>query len=227
MNTYYLKTFFLIVGIVLGIGKVNAQSAQDINSQLSQAYKKDQEVRSEFMKLAKLLNSTEADKVVVADSLIKLKERMQVIDKENLSLIASTLKDGLPKGLSSHSYEAIWLIVDHADLEQQKHYLPLMEQAASEGLIDADDYATLTDRIKMKEGKPQKYGTQSYSLTMDGKQIIYIWPVEDPEKLDEFRKEIKTISIKKYVRLLKKTTGCEVIYDSKLTVEQMKEKIGK
>lgn len=132
------------------------------------------------------------------------------------------MKKGLPKGLSAQSYKAIWLIVDHAGLKFQKKHLPVMEEAVRKELINASDYAVLTDRIRMREGKPQKYGTQSYTVTVDGRQVIYIWPVEDAENLNEFRNEIGTGDIETYIQVLKATAGCDVIYDPELTVRQMK-----
>ena len=115
-------------------------------------------------------------------------------------------------------------IVDHADLKLQILYLPLMQEAVTKGLISASNYATLTDRIQMKEGKPQIYGTQSYTVTIDAQQITYIWPVEEPERLNDLRKEIGVGSIEEYIQLLKTTTGSKVIYQPDLTIDQMREK---
>lgn len=76
----------------------------------------------------------------------------------------------------------------------------------------------------MKEGKPQIYGTQSYTVTINAQQITYIWPVEEPERLNDLRKEIGVGSIEEYIQLLKTTTGSEVIYQPDLTIDQMREK---
>lgn len=151
-----------------------------------------------------------------------LQGQTQTIDKENQILVASILKKGLPEGLSSQSYKAIWLIVDHADLKFQKKHLPIMEEAVRKKLISAGDYAVLTDRIRMREGKPQKYGTQSYTVTVNGRQVIYIWPVEDAQRLNELRSEIGAGDIETYIQVLKATAGCDVIYNPELTVHQMK-----
>lgn len=170
------------------------------------------------------LNSAGADGMTASaiDSLMLLQEQTQTIDKENQILVASILKKGLPEGLSAQSYKAIWLIVDHAGLKFQKKHLPAMEEAVRKELISAGDYAVLTDRIRMREGKPQRYGTQSYTVTIDGRQVIYIWPVEDAEMLNDLRSEIGADDIETYIQVLKATAGCDVIYDPELTVRQMK-----
>lgn len=221
-----MKQIFIFILLVLSTS-LKAQSIQEIDSLLLMAYENDQKVRTESMTLMNKLNSTGANDVPgsVIDSLMLLQEQTLAIDKENQILVASILKKGLPECLSSQSYKAIWLIVDHADLEFQKKHLPIMEEAARKKMISASDYAVLTDRIQMREGKPQRYGTQSYTVTVDGRQVIYIWPVEDAEMLNERRREIGAGDIETYIQVLKATAGCDVIYDPELTVHQMK-KVG-
>jgi hypothetical protein len=205
---------------------VISMNAQDIDSLLMQAYEREQKVRKESMNLMNRLNKVGANDIpaTAIDSLMILQEQTQIIDKENQDLVGSILKSGLPEGLSPQSYKTIWLIIDHSDLKFQKKFLPIMEEAAHRNLISAYDFAVLTDRIKMREGKPQKYGTQSYTVTLDGRQVIYIWPVEDSRKLNELRNEIGAGSIEEYIQLLETTAGCEVIYDPDLTVRKMKKK---
>lgn len=218
-----MKQIFISILLILSTS-LNAQSIQEIDSLLSGAYEKDHKVRIESMALMKKLNGAGDDGMTVSaiDSLLLLQEQTQAIDKENQILVASILKNGLPEGLLSQSYRAIWLIVDHAGLKFQKRHLPVMEEAVRKELISAGDYAVLTDRVRMREGKPQKYGTQSYTVTVDGRQIIYIWPVEDAEKLNVLRNEIGAGDIETYIQVLEATAGCDVIYDPELTVRQMK-----
>lgn len=218
-----MKHIFIAFLLVLGTS-LKAQSIQEIDSLLSAAYERDQKVRIESLALMNKLNSAGADGMTASatDSLMLLQEQTDRIDKENQRLVSSILKDGLPEGLSPQSYKAIWLIVDHAGLKFQKKYLQEMEDAVRRGLVSANDFAVLTDRIKMREGKPQKYGTQSYTVTVDGRQVIYIWPVEDPQRLEELRNEIGAGDIEDIVQLLKAMTGCDVIYDPGLTVREMR-----
>lgn len=75
-----------------------------------------------------------------------------------------------------------------------------------------------TKHILMNAGKPQKYGTQAYSITEGGKTIIYIWPIEDPAKLDSLRKSVGLIPIENYLEIVKQQ-GVEIIYDKTKTVE--------
>jgi len=218
-----MKQIFISILLVLST-YLKAQSIQEIDSLLLVAYENGQKVRTESMILMNKLNSTGTNDVPVSaiDSLMLLQEQTQTIDKENQFLVSSILKKGLPEGLSSQSYKAIWLIVDHADLKFQKKHLPIMEEAVQKELVSVGNFAVLTDRIRMRECKPQKYETQSYTVTVDGRQVIYIWPIEDAKMLNELRNEIGVGDIETYIQVFKATAGCEVIYDPKLTVHQMK-----
>lgn len=140
-----MKQIFISILLILSIS-LKAQSIQEIDSLLSGAYERDQKVRIESMALMKKFNSAGADGMTASaiDSLMLLQKQTQAIDKENQILVASILKNGLPEGLSSQSYRAIWLIVDHAGLKFQKKHLPIMEQAVRKELISAGDYAVLT-----------------------------------------------------------------------------------
>lgn len=70
---------------------------------------------------------------------------------------------GIPDGLSDTSYIALFLVVQHSDLEYQRKYYPLFEDGIARGLVEPSDAATMLDRILMHEGKPQFYGTQTFS----------------------------------------------------------------
>lgn len=215
----------LILGltIVWGCFSAYGQTAIETDSLLREAKVRDQTIREQFAQLTRRaseqgLTSLNAS---LADSLVSLSEQMQAIDRENLKLVSKLLRNGLPEQLKPESYHTIWLLVDHAELEEQKHFLPFLAEAVKKGLISGNEWAVLTDRIKMYEGQPQTYGTQSYTFSRDGQQVVYIWPVADPSDLNRLRREIGSDPIEEYVRQLKQEIGMEVIYDPALTVEDM------
>ena len=84
-----------------------------------------------------------------------------------------------------------------------------------------DDLVTMEDRMLMNSGKPQIYGTQVYSITREGAKMNYIWPVDDPDKLNGRRASVGLSTIEEYIELFTKK-GVEVIYDPTLTVEFFK-----
>jgi hypothetical protein len=94
----------------------------------------------------------------------------------------------------------LFLSIQHSDLETQEKYLPMMREAVQKGNASPSNYAYLVDRIALRKGKKQIYGTQ---LTRDKKTgEYYILPLEDPDKVDMRRKEVGLGKLQDYVSQL-------------------------
>jgi hypothetical protein len=70
-----------------------------------------------------------------------------------------------------------------------------MEQAADSGLVDPAHVAYLADRVRMKEGRPQLYGTQLRER--DGRLVPF--PIEDEERVDHRRARVGMPPLAEYV----------------------------
>ncbi len=92
----------------------------------------------------------------------------------------------------------IWLVIQHSDLATQEKYLPLLEQSVKEGESRPQDLAYLTDRILMRKGKPQIYGTQLWS----NQGVWEFWKIEDEKNVNERRKRAGLGSIEEYANLV-------------------------
>jgi hypothetical protein len=82
--------------------------------------------------------------------------------------------------------KAAWLIAQHAIGEPpfQRRCLELLQAAADAGDVPAWQAAFLEDRIRVFEGKLQRYATQ-FEIGDDGRPIPC--EIEEPEKVDERR----------------------------------------
>lgn len=87
------------------------------------------------------------------------------------------------------------LILQHAELPDQQQYLPLLEQSMLMGQSSKSDYALLCDRVLMREGKKQRYGSQVV-FNESGEQVFY--PVEDPENINTLRAAMELEPIEAY-----------------------------
>jgi len=56
----------------------------------------------------------------------------------------------------------IFLVIDHADSAFMNKYFPLIQQQADNGVVAKSDLATLQDRMLMRRGLKQLYGTQTF-----------------------------------------------------------------
>jgi hypothetical protein len=78
-----------------------------------------------------------------------------------------------------------WLLVQHAELEFQKQCFSLMARESADEVC-ARHLAYLEDRIRVREGLPQRYGTQLQKGDGGWEPL----PVLDPEDLDARRRSV-------------------------------------
>lgn len=79
-----------------------------------------------------------------------------------------------------------FLLVQHADLATQQGMLPLMEAAVAEDEAGGSEFAYLVDRVRVREGRPQVYGTQL--RTVDG--LLVPFPIDDEADVDARRESV-------------------------------------
>lgn len=110
---------------------------------------------------------------------------------------------------------AAFLIVQHADHDPafQAACLPILEAAAERGEIKWSHVAYLTDRVRVKEGRPQVYGTQySGQQLVPGGPLVYLAPiVEDPDRLDERRADVGLGPWIEYERQMAEMQGRDMV----------------
>jgi hypothetical protein len=95
---------------------------------------------------------------------------------------------------------AAFLILQHAKVEIQTKYLPMVEAAAAKGDVEPSHLAMLQDRVLMRQGKQQKYGTQLWNDPSTGKLGLY--PIEDSANVDARRAEVGIPPLRDYIRSL-------------------------
>jgi hypothetical protein len=92
----------------------------------------------------------------------------------------------------------LWLVIQHAPLEVQEKYLPLMEESVRKGESSGRHLAMLHDRILMRKGEPQIYGTQIVPNPETGENEVYL--IAHPEKVDERRASIGLGPLEEYLQ---------------------------
>jgi len=102
-----------------------------------------------------------------------------------------------PQGLSTKAADAPWLILQHANLVAQLKYQGLVEKAVREGHVAPQKYALLVDRIRVRQGRPQLYGSQ---LVTDASGVkATLSNIEDEANLDSRRLAIGLKPICEYI----------------------------
>ncbi|MBO9619943.1 MAG: hypothetical protein J7539_13015 [Niabella sp.] len=160
---------------------------------LDSIYQDDQQPRLLVMSLkAKGSDSVEFNQAVRA---------MKMKDSSNLVKVTGILNDygwlG-PQDVGFNGSQALFLVIQHADLQTQRRYLPMIQKAEKEGRTFSSNLAILEDRIAMREGRRQLYGSQGFRDKETGKN--YIYPVVDPENLESRRKAMGLTPMEQYVK---------------------------
>jgi hypothetical protein len=126
-------------------------------------------------------------------------------------LRAAVARDGWPSPIiaGDSAQQAAWLILQHSpDTAWQAAMLPALERAASRGELPQADLALLTDRVLVRRGQPQRYGSQ-FDMK-DGRLVPE--PIEDVEGLDPRRASVGLPPMSEYVRLLAEHTKLPVVW---------------
>ncbi len=123
------------------------------------------------------------------------------INKENISSLEEIVAQyGWPKiaEVTTAGTQSAFFIIQHAtDIEKQKKFLPIMKDAANKGEIELSNIAYLTDRINLREGRPQLYGTQ-LDINADG--TFNTESLFEPEYVNQRRQKMNMSSIEEYLQ---------------------------
>ncbi len=122
--------------------------------------------------------------------------KQNAIDDANMKRLAQIIDAyGWPglrfAGAASHSS---FLVLQHADPESQRKYLPLLRQAVARNDALGSSLALLEDRVRIREGKPQLYGSQ-----LIGRPLQFA-PIEDEPHVDQRRRSVGLESLADYAK---------------------------
>jgi hypothetical protein len=157
----------------------------------------DQKYRIEVDKVKKLLLAPDEEQGRIK----ALVEKQQEVDKSNLQRLVQIIDTyGWPGRtiVGKEGSLTAFLIIQHADLEYQKKYFPLLKDAVRRGEAASQYAALLEDRILMREGKKQIYGSQLHQN--DVTKSLELWPIEDEEGVDTRRASVGLEPLADYLR---------------------------
>ncbi|PID95470.1 MAG: hypothetical protein CSA94_01440 [Bacteroidetes bacterium] len=103
-----------------------------------------------------------------------------------------------PKVVGAQGNSTLFLVIQHSDLETQLKYLPMMRDAVEKGNANASSLALLEDRVALRQGKRQIYGSQ---VRRDSEtKEFFVLPLIEPEKVNERRAKVGLGSIEEYIQ---------------------------
>jgi len=140
-------------------------------------------MREEDQKLRRAIRTMENE-----EEKEKLWDQITEVDAKNTARMKTIIDEiGWPKisDVAKDGASAAWILVQHADRQPQfqAKCLPLLEKAFKDGEASGSNYAYLFDRVALKLGNKQRFGSQAMS-TDDGMQFS---PIEDEWLVNERR----------------------------------------
>jgi len=126
---------------------------------------------------------SEADRAAAA---AEANARIAAIGEETVGAVTALVP---PEGWFSNKVytqdaaTGAFLVVQHADTDLQRRFLPALKAMADRGEALKWQYAMMYDRIAVAEGRLQRYGTQMHCV--EGRMVPEA--TEDPERLEERR----------------------------------------
>jgi hypothetical protein len=91
----------------------------------------------------------------------------------------------------------LFYVIQHSDLNTQEKYLPMMREAVKKGDATPNNLAYLEDRVALRHGKKQIYGSQIGRDEITGE--YYVRPLEDPDKVDIRREAVGLGKLQDYI----------------------------
>ncbi|TZF96258.1 hypothetical protein FW781_12580 [Chryseobacterium panacisoli] len=174
--------------------KAEANLNKPLVAKLGTIYNEDQKYRQQIADIEKKYGGNSKE----------MNDHWQLINKkDSLNLIevkAILDKYGWlgPDVVGGQGSVTLFLVIQHADQATQEKYLPMMRDAVKNGKAQSSSLALLEDRVALRQGKRQIYGSQ---IGRDPEtQIYYVSPLEDPENVDKRRADVGLPPLAEYVK---------------------------
>lgn len=188
ISTHILFHFLLLLSINVSYARELNCNETERSKYLAEMLSLDQSPRKEMDR--KILAESSKGKVLNFENVKDLMAEIEANDLNNQKNLDDFFVNcGFPKFnyFYNSGLDSIFIIVQHADLAFQLKYFEYLKNLNVNGIIPSRIFALLEDRILIRQGKGQKYGTQ-FVMNEDGTQKIL--PVDDPDRLNERRVSI-------------------------------------
>ncbi len=174
--------------------KAEAQLNRELATMLDSIFDKDQEPRHRIEKVRTTYGN-------VSDEMKNLWKEIRFNDSMNLIKVSEILdKYGWlgPDVVGDKGNSVLFLVIQHSDLPVQEKYLPMMREAVKNGHAKSSSLALLEDRVALRQGRLQIYGSQISTDPNTGES--YVQPLQDPDHVDERRESVGLGPLSNYVK---------------------------
>jgi len=181
-------------------------------------------IREDDQKYRQMMDSIEAKHGWKSPEMQSLFKTMHEKDSINVIKVSKILDERGWLGaeiVGEEGNSTLFLVIQHGDQATQEKYLPMMREAVKKGNAQASSLALLEDRLALRQGKRQIYGSQVTRDPVSGE--YYVLPLEDPDNVDKRRAEVGLGKLQDYISTWGMTWDAEA-YKKKLPEYEAKQK---
>jgi len=173
-------------------------------------------IHDEDQKYRKQIDAIEKEHGGDSDEIKDYWKKIHIVDSVNLTIVSKILDERGWLGskiIGGSGNMTLFLVIQHSDQQTQEKYLPMMREAVKNGNASASGLALLEDRVALKQGKKQIYGSQIGTDNKTG--ISFVQDLEDPDNVDKRRAEVGLQPLADYVKQWDIVWDVEVYKSSK------------
>lgn len=167
---------------------------KDIKPRLEKILVLDQMYRTKYMETWQKFGNKSPEMMSLGPKMLKQ-------DQANLKYVSEILdKYGWISydTIGFKANQTLFLVIQHSDSTTQERYLPLLKQAVKDNKAFGHDLALLEDRVLIKRGNKQIYGSQ-IQCDSTGKNC-WVLPIEDEINVDKRRAEVGLQPLAEYIK---------------------------
>ena len=166
----------------------------DIKNRLEEILELDQKYRISYVEIWKKYGDRspemkEVQKKMIDQDSINLRYVSSIIDKYGWISYDT---------IGFKANQALFLVIQHSDSATQEKYLPVLKEAVKENKAFGQQQALLEDRVLIRRGKKQVYGSQ-IQCDSTGKNC-WVLPIEDEGNVDKRRAEMGLPQLAEYLK---------------------------
>ena len=176
---------------------------QELQIELLEMARADQDLQGRAMTLMQGLPETQAEFTLY----IEEQNKLYTTQFARLEDIVATYGWPGRSLVGAEGADAALTIFSHADVDQQKAFLPMLREAVAAGEMTASQLARREDSILVNDGESQIYGT--YFVSDSGGNPV-LAPVQDPANLEERRRSVGLPSMEEQFRQIEQELGMPV-----------------
>lgn len=184
---------------VIAIVKANKEKAEarldkPLVAQLDSIHHNDQDLRIEIENISAQYGQD-------SDEMRLHWKKINAQDSINLIAVTHILDERGWLGadvIGSKGAQTLFLVIQHADLLTQLKYLPMLRKAVAQGKAHASSLALLEDRVALRQGNRQIYGSQIHTDKETGEP--YVAPIMEPDYVNERRAKVGLEPIEEYIK---------------------------